>query len=126
MVLNAHKYDQLKAEKGPQYRRSLLAQNLPRSEKPKGIFENGYDMFYKTVVQNQFIKYSKAKYHNKTKTSEPVLQEYYHGFISEARALYELLPQISRLSDNQADQEWLKSLKEVIEESIGTSTGVLE
>ena len=58
--------------------------------------------------------------------SEPVLQGYYHGFINEARALYELLPQISRLSDKQADKEWLKSLKEVIEESIGTSTGVLE
>lgn len=84
-------------------------------------------MFYKTVVQNQFIKYSKAKYQNKTKTApEPVLQEYYHGFLSEARALYELIPQISNLLDNPSDQQWLNSLKEVIEASIGTSTGMLE
>ena len=73
MIQNADKYDLFKSEEGLQYRRSLLAQNLPRSEKPKGAHENGYDMFYKTVVQNQFIKYSKTKYQNKTRTPEPVL-----------------------------------------------------
>jgi len=46
--------------------------------------------------------------------------------MSEARALYELMPQISKILDNQADQQWLNSLKEVIEASIGTSTGMLE
>ena len=83
-------------------------------------------MFYKTVVQNQFMKYTKAKYQNKTKVAEPVLQEYYHGFMSETRALYELMPQILKLLNNKADKDWLNSLKELTESSVGTSAGMLE
>ena len=126
MIQNSDRFELFKSEKGPQYKRSVMAHNLPRSEKPKGLYENGYDMFYKTVVQNQFIKYSKAKYQNNTKSaSEPVIQEYYHGFLSEARALYELMPQIATFLDG-AEKEWLNSLKEVIESNIGTSAGMLE
>jgi hypothetical protein len=53
------------------------------------------------------------------------MQAYYHGFMNEARALYELMPQISKFL--YADEKmWLESLKDIIEKSIGTSTGILE
>jgi hypothetical protein len=46
--------------------------------------------------------------------------------MSEARALYELMPQMLILLDDKTDLQWLNSLKELIETNIGTSTGVLE